>query len=52
MLTILAVTVGILYTAMILIFPIVRAYRVGENFLAEIAVIILVWGFIYVLFLR
>jgi hypothetical protein len=52
MLTILVVIVGILYTAMILIFPIVRAYRVGESIIAEIFVIVLVWGFIYVLFLR
>ena len=52
MLTILVATVGILYTLMIILIPIVRAVRVGESFAAEIVVIILVWGFIYALFLR
>ena len=52
MLTILVVIVGILYTVMIILGPVVRAVQVGESFIAEIFVIILVWGFIYVLFLR
>ena len=52
MLTILIMIVGILYTAMIILVPVVRAVKVGESFAAEIVVIILVWGFIYALFLR
>ncbi len=52
MLAIIAIGVGILYTAVIIGFPIIRAIKVGESFIAEVVIIALVWGFIFALFLR
>jgi hypothetical protein len=51
MLTILVVTVGILYTGL-MFFPIIRAIKVGESIIAEVVIIALVWGFIYTFFMR